>query len=154
MYCMSGDRPRGRDSFQHGSKRVDVLCRPVKNVESVNPFLRSISCLQIDKKQRRSLSTGSLCTRSKRQQWRIKGIMRGMYPHQYTVLLPVKKYGRNFKIRDIIMRQKPKQASTASLVLFRKYCVTFASQRVSLIVIPFCLSVCLSVIPRPTAYHD
>jgi len=30
------------------------------------------------------------------------------------------------------------------------YCVTFAS----LIVIPFCLSVCLSVIPRPTAYHD
>jgi len=34
------------------------------------------------------------------------------------------------------------------------YCVTFASQRVSLIVIPFCLSVCLSVIPRPTTYHD
>ena len=31
-------------------------------------------------------------------------------------------------------------------------CVMFASQRVSLIVIPFCLSVCLSVIP--TAYHD
>ena len=32
----------------------------------------------------------------------------------------------------------------------------FASrlQRVCLIVIPFCLSVCLSVIPRPTAYHD
>jgi len=26
-----------------------------------------------------------------------------------------------------------------------KYCVTFASQRVSLIVIPFCLSVCLDV---------
>jgi len=33
-------------------------------------------------------------------------------------------------------------------------CVTFALQRVSFIVIPFCLSVCLLVIPRPTAYHD
>jgi len=37
-------------------------------------------------------------------------------------------------------------------------CVTFTLQRVSLIVIPFCLSVCLSgclsVIPRPIAYHD
>jgi len=32
--------------------------------------------------------------------------------------------------------------------------VASRSQRVSLIVIPFCLSVCLSVIPRPTAYHD
>jgi len=28
------------------------------------------------------------------------------------------------------------------------------SQRVSLIGIPFCLSGCVSVIPRPTAYHD
>ena len=32
--------------------------------------------------------------------------------------------------------------------------VASRSQRVSLIVIPFCLSGCLSVIPRPTAYHD
>ena len=28
------------------------------------------------------------------------------------------------------------------------------SQRVGLIVVPGCLSGCLSVIPRPTAYHD
>jgi len=32
--------------------------------------------------------------------------------------------------------------------------VASRSQRVSLIVIPGCLSGCLSVIPRPTAYHD
>jgi len=35
-----------------------------------------------------------------------------------------------------------------------EYCVTCTLQRVSLIVIPFCLSVCLSVILWPTAYHD
>ena len=42
--------------------------------------------------------------------------------------------------------------------LFLTYCIASRSQRVSLIVIPFCLSVCLSgclsVIPWPTAYHD
>jgi len=43
---------------------------------------------------------------------------------------------------------------------YRNYTtVAWRSQRVSLIVTPFCLSVCLesgclSVIPRPAAYHD
>jgi len=39
-----------------------------------------------------------------------------------------------------------------ALILF--CCITFATQRMSLIVIPFCLSVCLAVILRPTAYQD
>ena len=42
----------------------------------------------------------------------------------------------------------------ACLITHASLTVASRSQRVSLIVIPFCLSVCLSVIPRPTAYHD
>jgi len=43
-------------------------------------------------------------------------------------------------------------------LLCKRGTIASRSQRVSLIVIPFCLSVCLSgcllVIPHPTAYHD
>ena len=42
--------------------------------------------------------------------------------------------------------------SCASQYRSAVYSIASRSQRVSLIVIPFCLSVCLSVIPRPTAY--
>jgi len=47
--------------------------------------------------------------------------------------------------------------STEEEVMFlvRSVCLLrHVSQRVGLIVVPGCLSGCLSVIPRPTAYHD
>jgi len=57
-------------------------------------------------------------------------------------------------MQSIERKRVLEQTCHLSICLSDWLSVASRSQRGSLIVIPFCLSVCLSVIPRSTAYHD
>ena len=81
------------------------------------------------------------------------------HTHTHTNTTVLQLYG--FCLGQPGLAQQQKQESLANTkVNARQHCVSLScllchvSQRVSLIVIPFCLSVWMSVIPRPTTYHD
>jgi len=62
----------------------------------------------------------------------------------------------SLKVDNLTYRTTPEMLKKVvyRLYLDDSFLLRHVSQRVSLIVIPFCLSVWMSVIPRPTAYHD
>ena len=65
-------------------------------------------------------------------------------------------YVRVFNVRIIsrVARQSTERKRVLVQACHPAHLLRHVSQRVGLIVIPGCRDVCLSVIPRPTAYHD